>query len=74
MGRNNCKQNVFAASADIYLTLRADYGSGRVRGAFRRGGRRIDCFYKQGCRRRGVSMIICCCMRAARSNRQYNDV
>ena len=74
MGRNDRKQNVFAASADIYLTLRADYGSGRVRRAFRRCGHRIDCFCKHGCRRRGTSMKICCCKRAVKSNRQYNDV
>lgn len=44
MGRNDRKQNVFAASADIYLPLRADYGSERVRRDFRRCGRRINRF------------------------------
>ena len=74
MGRNNRKQNVFAASADIYLTLRAAYGSGRVRRTLRRCGRSINCCCKQGCRRRGASMKIYCCMQAVKSNRQYNDV
>ena len=74
MGAIVANRMLFAASADIYLTLRADYGSGRVRRAFRRCGYRIDCFCKQGCRRRGALMKICSCMRAAKSNRQYNDV
>lgn len=44
---------MFLPQVRIYLTLRADYGSGRVRRAFRRCGHRIDCFCKHGCRRLG---------------------